>query len=157
MVGLLDQLKEKILTCADQNREDGGKTADINDKIALGVLLWTVAESDEKFLPEEEEKIKEILTCYSGIATEEVPLVLNSIKQAAIEKIDLYRFTSEVKKDLSYKAKIGILENLFRVACADKDLDHNEIEIIRKIAGLLGVEHKEFIDSKIKIKKESGI
>ena len=69
-------------------------------------------------------------------------------------RIDLYAFTSEVGENLSFQAKIGILENLFRVACIDQDLDHEEQEAIRKISGLLRIEHKDFIDTKIRIKKE---
>ena len=33
-------------------------------------------------------------------------------------------------------------------------LDNSELEVIRKISGLFHVEHKDFIDAKIKIKKE---
>ena len=72
------------------------KVKDIDDKIALGVLLWVVAEADEKFLAHEDEKIKEILILHSKIPEEEISTVLASIKEAARERIDLYRFTREV-------------------------------------------------------------
>lgn len=49
------------------------------------------------------------------------------------------------------------MENLFRVACADKDLDDSELEVVRKISGLFNVAHKDFIDTKIRIKKEFGL
>ena len=50
-----------------------------------------------------------------------------------------------------------IIENLFRIACVDKELDNNELETIRKISGLFKIEHSNFIDAKIKIKKEFGL
>ena len=53
--------------------------------------------------------------------------------------------------------KINILEQLFRVACSDKDLDDSEVETIRKISDLFGIGHKEFINAKIKVKKEFGL
>ena len=53
--------------------------------------------------------------------------------------------------------KINILENLFRIDCVDQDLDHEEHEMIRKISGLLQIDHKDFIDTKIRIKKEFGL
>ena len=58
---------------------------------------------------------------------------------------------------MSYEIKIKILENLFRIACVDKDLDDRELEVIRKISGLFKLTHKDFIDSKIKVKKEFGL
>jgi uncharacterized tellurite resistance protein B-like protein len=124
----------------------------------LGVLLWVVAEADEKFLAKEDEKIKEILTTsHSKISEKEMETVLASIKEAARERIDLHRFTREVSNDLPYEVRISIIETLFRVACCDEELDHKEMETIRKISGLFHIAHRDFINAKITIKKEFGL
>ena len=120
-------------------------------------ICWAVAEADEKFLPEEEEKIKSVLRENCNISAEDMPTVLASIKQAAKERIDLYRFTHEISENLPPDIKLSIIENLFRIACVDKDVDNNELETIRKISRLFRIEHRTFIDAKIKIKKEFGL
>ncbi|MFQ5963855.1 MAG: TerB family tellurite resistance protein [Candidatus Scalinduaceae bacterium] len=157
MAGFLDKFRKNVVSSVWKDKEDVPKVKDIDDKIALGVLLWIVAEADEKFLAKEDEKIKEILILYSKISKEDIATVLASIKEAARERIDLYRFTHEVSENLPYNVKISIIEILFRVACCDKELDHKEIEIIRKISGLFHIAHKDFIDAKITIKKEFGL
>jgi uncharacterized tellurite resistance protein B-like protein len=157
MAGFLDSFRTKVVSSVWKDKADEPKIKDIDDKIALGVLLWVVAEADEKFLPEEEAKIKEVLISYGKIPADDVPVVLASIREAAQERIDLYRFTHEVSKDLPRDIKLSIIENLFRVACVDQDLDENELETIRKIADLFRLEHKDFIDTKIRIKKECGL
>ena len=157
MTGFLDKFRKNVISSVWKDKADEPKVKDIDDKIALGVLLWVVAEADEKFLPEEEEKIKEVLISHSKISNEDIPTVLASIKEAAKEKIDLYRFTQEISEDLPNDIKVSIIENLFRVACVDKDLDDNELEAIRKISSLFKVEHTDFIDAKIRIKKEFGL
>lgn len=157
MAGFLDRFRKKVISSVWKEKADEMHVKNIDDKIALGVLLWVVAEADEKFLKEEEEQIQEVLRSFSNIPREDIPTVLASISQAAQERIDLYRFTHEVSENLSYNVKISILENLFRVACVDKDLDNKELEIIRKISGLFNVSHKDFIDAKIRIKKEFGL
>ena len=157
MAGLLDQFRNKILSTVYKENTQDSQSNQINDRIALGVLLRVVAEADEKFLPEEKQKIEEILKDYGRISTEEIPLIMETVKQAAAERIDLYRFTHEISDGLRYPVKISILENLFRIACADNDLDNSELEMIRKISGLLGVDHKDFISAKISIKKEFGL
>ena len=157
MAGFLDQFRKNVISSVWKDKADEPKVKDIDDKVALGVLLWIVAEADEKFLPEEEEKIKEILISYSKISSEDIPTVLASIKEAAKERIDLYQFTNEISANLPQDIKISIVENLFRIACVDKDLDDNELETIRKISGLFKIEHSDFIDAKIKIKKEFGL
>lgn len=157
MAGFLDQFRNNVISNVWKDRPDEPGVKDVDDKIALGVLLWIVAEADDKFLPEEEEKIREVLTSYSKISKEDIPTVLASIREAAKERIDLYRFTHEISQDLAYDIKISIIENLFRVACVDKDLDDSELEAIRKISGLFKIESSDFIDAKIKVKKEFGL
>ncbi len=157
MAGFLDKFRKNVIISVWKDEKDVPKVKDIDDKIALGVLLWVVAEADEKFLAKEDEKIKEILISHSKISKEELMTVLASIKEAARERIDLFRFTREVSEDLPYNVKKSIIETLFRVACCDKELDHKEIEIIRKISGLFHITHKDFIDAKITIKKEFGL
>jgi uncharacterized tellurite resistance protein B-like protein len=157
MAGFLDQFRKKVVSSVWKDKPDGPQVKDINDKIALGVLLWVVAEADERFLAEEEEKIKEILFSYGKIPEEDIPYVMSSIQEAAKERIGLERFTHEVSKDLEYKVKTSIIETLFRIACADKELDNKEHEVIRKISGLFGLAHEDFINAKIKIKRELGL
>ncbi len=157
MAGFLDEFRKKVTSSVRKDKPDEPRVKDIDDKIALGVLLWVVAEADETFLPEEEEKIKKTLLSYGKVSAEDMPYVLRSIREAARERIDLYHFTHEVSKDLEYGVKTSIIEILFRVACADKNLDNKEHEAIRKISGLFQLAHEDFIEAKIKVKKELGL
>ena len=157
MAGFLDEFKKSVASSIWKDQSPSTELRKIDDKIALGVLLWVVAEADNKFLPQEEDKIKETLILYSKISQQDLPRVLASIKEAALQRIDLYRFTSEISQGLDRDTKIKILEDLFRVGCSDKDLDDRELELIRKISGLFNLTHKDFIEAKIKIKKEAGL
>ncbi len=69
MAGFLDKFRKNVISSVRKD-EEGPKAKDIDDKIALGVLLWVVAEADEKFLAHEDEKIKEILILHSKIPEE---------------------------------------------------------------------------------------
>jgi len=157
MAGFLDKFRKSIVASVWKDEKDVPEQKDLDDKIALGVLLWIVAEADDKFLPEERERIKQVLISHSNINENDLTLVLASIEEAARERIDLYKFTHEVSENLSYKMKISIIDELFRVGCADKELDNDEMETIRKISGLLRIAHEDFIDSKIRIKKEFSL
>ena len=161
-MGVFDSFRQKVISAVSLQEqgdsESKSQTKDtVDNLISLGVLLWEVAQADDKFLPEEEMKIGEVLNTYGHVTKEDMPIVLRAIKEASIVRIDLYTFTKEVGQDLAFDVKVGILENLFRVACIDQDLDNEEHEMIRKISGLLRIEHKDFIDIKIRIKKEFGL
>ena len=58
MAGFLDKFRNNVVSSVWKDKRDEPKVIDIDDKIALGVLLWIVAEADEKFLAKEDEKIK---------------------------------------------------------------------------------------------------
>jgi len=162
MPGMFDNIRQNIVSAlSPQGEEDQENTVHSNREadnlIALGVLLWVVAQADVKFLPEEETKIREILKTYGKVSEKDMPIVLRAIKEASINRIDLHTFAKEVSEGVSFQLRVGILENLFRIACVDQDLDHEEHEVIRKISSLLKIEHKDFIEAKIRIKKEFGI
>ena len=98
MPGFLDKFRTKIKT--NVFKEASKNEIFIDDKIALGVLLWIVAKADDKFLPEEEAQIKETLIKYCDLNNEDLDLVLNSIKEAEKQAVDLYAFTSVIVRDL---------------------------------------------------------
>jgi uncharacterized tellurite resistance protein B-like protein len=157
MAGFLDTFRQKVVASVWKETPDASRIKNIDDRIALGVLLWAVAEADEKFLPQETVEIAEILKKHSQLSEEELLVIMRSIQEAAEQRVDLQRFTREISANLDYRMRISLIEELFRVACADDDLDDRELEVIRKISGLFHLAHKDFIDTKIRIKKECGL
>ena len=153
----MDQFRNKVIASVWKVSASSLDKNKIDDKIALGVLLWIVAAADDKFLPLEKEKIKEILISFASVPVDDIPWILQSIEQAQKQSIDMHSFTSLISKELSYKSKINIIEILFSVACVDQELDVREMETIRKVANLFNVSHKDFIDIKIKVKQEFGM
>ncbi len=153
MLNIINSFKEKIFANVSAPEDD----REVDNLIALGVLLRVVAQADDKFLAQEEEAIADILKSYSEINEDDLPIVLRSIHEATLSRVDLFEFTKEVNEKVDQERKINILEDLFRVACADKELDNVEIETIRKISGLLKLEHSVFIEVKIAVKKEFGL
>jgi len=159
MGGLLDRLRE--LVAPRVQTSGGGRTTAprvaLDEKIALGVLLWIVAEADGRFLDEERALIGQVLAGHGGVGEEDLGVVMAAVEQAAKDRIDLYAFTREVAAGLDPAARVDIVRQLYRVACADGSVDHEEIEAIRQIAGLLRVPHKDMIDAKLGAMDESGI
>jgi len=98
--------------------------------------------------------IKKILVSRCGYKEEEVPLILASAREAIRSCLDIQGFTREVNQRRGYQERLRILENLFRVAFSDQSLVYQELETIRKIATLFWISHKDFINTKLKIKKE---
>lgn len=151
-MNILERLHERIINPAGRmGHENNSRT---NELISFGVLLRIVADADDKFLDVEEKEITFILKKYGRIPDEDLPVIIKAVEVSAQERIDIHAFTREMREAVQRKNRARIIENLFRIACVDNDLDNNELEMIRKIAELLGLDHGEFIEAKVKIKKE---
>ena len=149
MGGLLERLRKLVVPAAAQQEATQPATAAFDEKIALGVLLWIVAEADGRFLDEERAQIGQVLSAHGGVGDADLAVVMAAVEQAAKDRIDMYAFTREVAHDLSPASRIEIVRHLYRVACADRSLVNDEVEVIRKISGLLRVDHQDFIAAKL--------
>lgn len=135
------------------------KLAKIDIQIGLGVLLWgmgSIAGADGKFLPGEDKKIKDIILSYTNVSKPDLPVVLTAVKQAAVGKINFYRIAREINKTLSDAAKASLIENLFRVAYADKNLYDKEYKIIEEISSYFQLTKADLLKINDKIKGQSG-
>lgn len=122
--------------------------------VILGVLLNFVAQADGHFLAEEESAVKDILI-RRGVKKEEVGLVLAAAREAADQRMDIQGFTREINEK-NYGERLKVVELLFEVSLADKTLSLVELESVRKVARLLWIDHGDFTDAKIRVKKKSG-
>jgi len=116
---------------------EGSVCCDI--KLSLGLLLWAmgaVAGADGAFSAEEENKISEILTSCAGIEKRDMPVVMATVKQASIGKIDPFRLIADAGSGLNEHTRSYIIETLFRIAYADNRLDPRELEAIKRAAEL---------------------
>ena len=59
-----------------------------------------------------------------------------------------------MNKGFSQEQKRKVIEHLWQVAYADGILDKYEEYMVRKIADLIYVSHKDFINAKLRVKKQ---
>ena len=62
--------------------------------------------------------------------------------------VSLHQFTSQVNSALPYKQKQALMVNLWRVVFSDGRIDKYEEHLIRRVADLIHLSHKDFIKAK---------
>jgi uncharacterized tellurite resistance protein B-like protein len=67
------------------------------------------------------------------------------------DAVDYHQFTSLIAREFTQAQKIKVVELLWSVAYADSHLDSLEEHMVRKIADLIYVSHKDFMKTKHKI------
>ena len=76
-------------------------------------------------------------------------------EQRRREQIDLWGFTSTIKKKFSPAQKMQVMEMLWSVVYADQTLADHEDHLIHTLAKLLDIDHRDMIAAKVKVINES--
>ena len=132
-----------------KKNKDGNKGEDLT-KIAA--LLIHAANIDENFTQREEEIIKETLSKINS-NNENINEVIKKAKKIEKNTNQILDFTKEVK-NMDEQNKIKIIETLWRIIYSNKEADIYETNLMRRLGGLLYVDHKLMGDIKQKIKSE---
>ena len=133
------------------------KTDEVSEhaiQVATAALLIEVMKADGKVSEDERKAVMQTIQSKFNLTDDEI----KSLKELAKEKIkkatDYYEFTSLIHKGLSYEQEVEIIEHLWEIAFTDKHLDKHEEYVVRKIADLIYVAHKDFIEAKLRVKKK---
>ena len=123
-----------------------------NSHLAAAALLVEVAAIDQHFAPDEWRQLRQSLCTQCGLSETEAAELIDEARQASANSTSLYDFTREINQHFQYEDKLQLMENLWRVAYADGNLDKYEEHIIRRIADLIYVSHGDFIRMKIVVR-----
>ena len=125
-----------------------------DDLAKVAALLIHAAKIDENFTNKEEEIIKQALRKISG-NNNDIDYLIKKGKIIEENTNQILDFTREVK-NMDEQNKIKIIETLWQIIYSNKEADIYEMNLMRRLAGLLYIDHKTMGDIKQKIKKENS-
>ncbi|MFT5759652.1 MAG: putative tellurite resistance protein B-like protein [Alteromonadaceae bacterium] len=124
------------------------KTVDVDTiHLAMASLLCEVANADYEQDPREEAAKLHLLQQLFDIGPQKAVELLERAKAYCKRAVSVYEFTSKLR-DSDYQHRIVLIEAMWQVAYADGEIDRHEEALIRKVADLTYVEHKDFIRAK---------
>jgi len=150
MVNTIKQFFEKYVAPSSVNTNN---ISDHSLQIATAALLIEMMRADTDISPEEEEKVTATIRSKFELSGEETAALIELAHDKVWEATGYFEFTSLMNKGFSYEQKIKVIEHLWEVAYADGILDKHEEYMVRKIADLIYVSHKDFINAKLRVKK----
>jgi len=119
-------------------------------QMATAALMVEMLHVDEQVTDEEDEKLYNILKQRFSLDKDEIENLINLAHNEKQNATDYYTFTSLINEHYTQQQKIKLVENLWQLAFADGVLDKYEEHLIRRLADLLHVPHKDFIRTKHK-------
>ena len=125
-------------------------------KLATAALLIEMMQQDGKSKDEEVKAVKHALQTKFELSETETHDLFALAGEEARQAVDFYQFTSLIHKHFPPEKKIRIVEYLWMIAYADNHLDAHEEHLVRRIADLLYVSHKDLMQTKHKVQKNLG-
>ena len=126
-------------------------------QLATTALLVEMMKADTAVSDEERRAVVKTIQSQFHLNDEETNELLQVAEEKIREATGYFEFTSLINKGLSYEQKVKVIEHLWEIAFADSRLDKYEEHMVRKIAGLIYVEHKDFIEAKLRVKKKIAL
>jgi uncharacterized tellurite resistance protein B-like protein len=120
-------------------------------KLATAALLIEMMYQDEQVHEKEMDAAKEALMEKFGLTEDECHALFSLAEAEVKEAVDYHQFTSLIAREFTQAQKIKVVELLWSVAYADSHLDSMEEHMVRKIADLIYVSHKDFMKTKHKV------
>jgi len=117
-------------------------------KLATAALLVEIMCLDQRVLEKERQAVRRILRDKFSLTEDESRELYDLARQEAEDAVDYHEFTRLIARECSLEEKTRIVENLWTIAYADSHLDALEEHVIRRIADLIYLPHREFIKAK---------
>ncbi len=145
---MLTNLKEFFEAHIGTGQGDNKHAPEKTIEFAAAVLMLEISRADSSIDEGERKIIDDALVQHFHLTTSEAAELLKLAETEVDHAVSLYDFTRIINNNLSREDRVKIVELLWKVAFADAVLDKYEEYFVRKIADLLYVSHKDYIQSK---------
>ena len=122
---------------------------------AAAALMIEMSRADHQVDEREQALIAKALTEVFSLPQAQVDELMEQAGNHADNATSLYEFTSVLNEQFDQAQKTHFVEQLWRIAYADGELEKHEAHLVRKVAALLHLRHREYIGGKLRAESAS--
>ncbi len=130
-----------------------GRISEHSLQIATAALLIEMMRADAEIKEDERNAVMKTLQSRFHLSGGEIDAMLKFAEEEIRKATGYFEFTSLINKGFTYEQKVKVIEHLWEVAFSDTAVDKHEEHMVRKIADLIYVSHKDFIAAKLRVRK----
>lgn len=151
MRNLIDRIKS-ALEAGEPEREPDEEEL----RLAAAVLMVELSRADFEISEPERVAVKRAIRNSFGLDEQEASDLLDAAEREADSAVSMHRYVDSINRMWSPYQKGRLIETLWRIAFSDAEMHALEEHLVRRLAGLLHVPHKEFLKAKLKVESELG-
>ena len=118
-------------------------------QLAACALMLEVCWADHDIAPEEMSSLRDTLATTFSLPEDDIDALIDEARALHDDAVGVHPYTSIINEHLDASTKREIVFALWRIAYADSEIAPLEEHMIRRIADLIYVSHKDFIAGKI--------
>lgn len=126
-------------------------------QLATAALLIEVTRVERRDDPDEAAAAEAAVRQKFGLDPGETEELLRLAREELESSVSYYEFTSLIHENFDPSRKARIIEMMWRVAAADGNVDKHQDALIRKIAGLLYLPHRDYVAAKMRGLEAEGV
>ena len=128
--------------------EEARHFSEDDSRLALAALLFHAMAIDGVVSPAERKKLEDLLGQKFALSGRDLQTLIEDAIAAEHEAVDLYRFTSVLKRQMDEEQRIRVVESLWEIAYADGKSHEFEENLVWRVAELLAVNPRDRIARK---------
>jgi len=144
---MLSSLLKRLSGAAD----DVTPLAADETRVAVAALLVIAAHADHDYSEVEQAQIERVLADRFKLDAKQAAALRAEGEAAEHAAMDIYKFTSLIKRLIPYEDRASVLEAMWRVVLADSTRDMHEEALMRRVTDLLGLDPRESIDARRRV------
>ncbi len=146
---MLDALRRFMSDLAGAGGEDGFAVDD--HRVAAAALLINLIGADGVVEEAEKAKLHQVLRTRFDLDEQETAALIDAGRSREAEAVDLYAFTSVLKRSLDEAGRAGVVEMMWEIVFSDGAVHELEDNVVWRAAELLGVSTRERVELKRRI------
>jgi uncharacterized tellurite resistance protein B-like protein len=153
---MIDRLLSFLRQLPASSPKDAGLARD-DARVAAAALMVHVMDADGVRRDAEKDSLLEALSETFDIDGTGLEELFRAGEEADREAIDLYAFTSVLKRKLDEAARSQFVELLWQIVYADGERHELEDNLVWRVAELIGVDSRERIEARRRVQREAGL
>jgi uncharacterized tellurite resistance protein B-like protein len=128
----------------------------VDERLATAALLVHTIAIDGEVKPRERAVLRDALTARFGLTRGEADDLIERARERDAEAVDLYGFTSILKRSLDPAGRERVIEMMWEIVYADGGVHEFEDNMVWRVAELLGVSARDRIRLRKRIESRFG-
>ena len=151
---MLQAIKKLFDETINPEKKDSKEVTEHRLQLATAALLVEMMRMNQQIKAVELEAVTRAIKSKFALSESEIADLLQLAQEEAEQATDYYQFTTLINRGFTPEQKVRVVEHMWQVAYADQELDQYEEHLVRKIADLLYVPHRDYIAAKIRVKTQ---